>query len=195
MPAEDDFQTLLIIRPWLGSIGGGEAYAHFDALAMRLTRGAAGRRYGDFRMSESYDHGKRPVRLDNFRIQCQIDERHGESYGWLWGFHPQRRDIFTMSDFHAYGTSIRHIEQQLDKIRRADGPADSDGRLIVRLARILRLDGIALLETSQTSYLSDDLAVRNTVAPDAYGDAIRMIDDLVVELHRACAQRMGKIAA
>jgi len=195
MPDENDCQTLLVIRPWLGSSSFGDAYAHFDALAMRLTRDAAGRRYGEFRLSESYDNGKRPVRLDNFRIQCQVDGRHSDSYGWLWGYRPQHRDVFTMKDLSAFGASISLIERQLEKMRRADGPADSDGRLIVRFARILRLDGVALLETSQTGHFSDELRVRDRVLPTAYGDAIRMIDDLVMELHRSCAKRLGTIAA
>jgi hypothetical protein len=43
----------------------------------------------------------------------------------------------------------------MEKFGREDGPADSIGRLIVRLARVLKLDGIAVLETSTNGSFRD----------------------------------------
>lgn len=66
---------------------------------------------------------------------------------------------------------------------------------MVRLARVLKLDGIVLLETSQTGSFHDALETRRKIGPSDYGDAVRGIDNLVVELHRAYARQVGKIAA
>ena len=65
----------------------------------------------------------------------------------------------------------------------------------MRIARVLKLDGIALLETSHTGSFRDAMEIRHAVAPGEYGVAIRQIDALVAQLHQACAQRAGRLAA
>ena len=82
----------------------------------------------------------------------------------------------------------------MDRLYREDGPTEGVGRFVVRLARVLKLDGIALLATSTTGTFHDGMEVRHSIDTGAYGEAIRVIDDLVLELHRACATRVGKIA-
>ena len=66
---------------------------------------------------------------------------------------------------------------------------------MVRLARVLKLDAIVLLETSPSGSFSDVLDVRRSIEPADYGEAIRSIEGLVNDLHRTCAQRMDRIAA
>ena len=60
---------------------------------------------------------------------------------------------------------------------------------------MLKLDGIVLLETSQTGSFHDALETRPRIGPGEYGHAVCRIDALVLDLHRACAKRVGKIAA
>ena len=52
-----------------------------------------------------------------------------------------------------------------------------------------------LVETSLTGSFRSEMAVRRSITPDAYGEAITAVDDLVRELHQACALRVGKLAA
>jgi len=94
-----------------------------------------------------------------------------------------------------YGPSIAAINRGLDRSYREDGAAEEVGRYVVRLARVLKLDAIVLLETSQSGSFRDGLDVARSIEPADYGEAIRSIEGLVNGLHRACAQRMGRIAA
>ena len=93
----------------------------------------------------------------------------------------------------ALARSIAAIARGLDRSYREDGAADGVGRFIVRIARVLKLDGIALLETSQTGSFQDEMEIRRSIAPGEYGAAIQTIDALVLDLHRVCAQRSGRL--
>ena len=195
MIQNSDCRDVLVIRPWLGTVSGGDAYAHFDALAMSHTFGEACDKYGDLRVFVLGDDGRKTLRLDGFRFQCQTDERKAEAYGWQWGYQPGERSVFSFRDIQRYGPSITAIGRALDRMHREDGPPETVGRFVVRLARVLKLQGIVLIETSMAGSFHDAMAVRRMIAPDAYGEAIGAIDDLVRELHQACAGRVGKVAA
>ena len=188
-------KQVLMLRPWLSLVSGGDAYAHFDAVAMRKDPGLSHGRYGDYSVFQSGDDARNCLHLDNFRFHCQIDDRHAESYAWSWGYQPDRRGIFSPSDLHRYGPSIEALQKGMARICREDGHADTVGRLIVRLARILKLDGIAVLETSQNGSFREGMEICWHVDPKEYGNGITWINDLVVSLHRTCAQRVGKSAA
>ncbi len=195
MIQNSDRHDVLVIRPWLSTVSGGDAYAHFDALAMSLTFGEACDKYGNYQVFGFGDDGRKMLRLDGFRFQCQTDDRKAEAYAWQWGYQPGQRSVFTFRDMQRYGPSIVAIGRALDRMHREDGPAEGVGRFVVRLARVLKLQGIVLIETSVTGSFLSEMAVRRRIAPDAYGEAITAIDDLVRELHRACALRLGKVAA
>ena len=186
---------VLVIRPWLSTANGGDAYAHFDALAMRERIDRRDGRYGDYWVLSRGDDERKTFRLDQFRFQCQIDDRKPVSYGWHWGYQPSNGSIFSARDMALYGSSLAAIDRAMDRLYREDGPTEGTGRFVVRLARVLKLDGIVLLETSANGSFRDEMQVRRRVEPGDYGDAIRTIDDLVLELHRACAKRVGKMAA
>ncbi len=85
MPTHNPNKAVLMLRPWLGTAANGQAYAHFDALPMFRYPGASYGRYGDYGVFHSGDDGRHVLHLDNFRFQCQIDDRRGESYSWCWG--------------------------------------------------------------------------------------------------------------
>ena len=195
MIQNSDRRDVLVIRPWLGTVSGGDAYAHFDALAMSHTCGQACDKYGDFRVFGLGDDGRKTLRLDGFRFQCQTDDRKAEAYAWQWGYQPEQRSVFTFRDMERYGPSIAAIGRALERMHREDGPPEGVGRFVVRLARVLKLAGIVLIETSLTGSFRGDMAVRRSIAPDGYGEAIGAIDNLVRELHRTCAARVGKVAA
>lgn len=195
MMENSDRRDVLVIRPWLGTVSGGDAYAHLDALAMSRTYGQAHDTYGDYRVFGLGDDGRKTLRLDGFRFQCQTDDRKAEAYAWQWGYQPEQRSVFTFRDMERYGPSIVAIGRALERMHREDGPPEGVGRFVIRLARVLKLGGIVLIETSVTGSFLSEMAVRRRIAPDAYGEAITAIDDLVRELHRACAVRVSKVAA
>lgn len=184
----------LVLRPWVSAVSGGDAYAHFDTLVMQDAERRS-IRYGDYRVLGQGDDGRKTLRLDRFRFQCQIDGRRDESYAWQWGYQPANGSIFGPRDMELYGPSIAAINRGLDRSYREDGAAEGVGRFVVRLARVLKLDAIVLLETSQTGSFRDDLEVTRSIEPSHYGEAIRSIDALVGDLHRVCVQRMGRLAA
>lgn len=195
MMENSDRCEVLVIRPWLSTVSGGDAYAHFDALAMSHSFGQACDKYGDFRVFGLGGDGRKTLRLDGFRFQCQTDDRKAEAYGWQWGYQPGQRSVFTFRDMERYGPSIAAIGRALDRMHREDGPPEMVGRFVVRLARVLKLGGIVLVETSLTGGFRSEMAVRRSIAPDAYGEAITAVDNLVRELHQTCAARVGKLAA
>ena len=162
---------------------------------MQTRPGHSRRRYADYQVFGFRDDKRRVFRLDRFRFQCQTDNRRAEAYGWHWGYQPEHGSIFTAQDFQHYGSSVAAITRVLERLNREDGAPEAVGRFVVRLARALKLDGIALLETSRNGSFHDDMEIRRCIELGAYGDAIRLIDGLVLELHQACADRMGKRAA
>ena len=188
-------RNALVLRPWLSTVSGGDAYAHFDALVMQEAERRPVRTYGDYRVLGQGDDGRKTLRLDRFRFQCQIDGRRVESYAWQWGYQPTNGSIFGPRDVELYGPSIAAINRGLDRSYREDGAAEGIGRYVVRLARVLKLDAIGLLETSQSGSFRDELEVARSITPGDYGEAIRSIESLVNDLHRACVQRMGRMAA
>ena len=195
MVQEIPLRHALVLRPWLGTVSGGDVYAHFDALVMLEAERRPIRTYGDYQVIGGGDDGRKKLRLDRFRFQCQIDGRHKESYAWQWGYQPANGSIFGPRDLQIYGPSIAAIIRGLDRSYREDGAAEGVGRFVVRLARVLKLDGIVLLETSQTGSFRDQMEVTRSIEPCDYGAAIRLIEGLVTGLHQTCAQRMGRIAA
>ncbi len=191
-----DQPIVLMIRPWLSLISGCDAYAHFDAIVMRRTGGLSGVCYGDYTVLLDWaDEKPRVPRLHNFRFQCQTDDRRPEAYGWQWGYQPESGSIFGARDMERFGPSLKMIKRGLDRMHHEDGPPEGIGRFMVRLARVLKLDGIVLLDTSLTGSFRDAMETRPRISPDDYGHAIHDIDTLVLDLHRACARRVGKIAA
>jgi len=195
MPKNCEHHDVLVIRPWLGTMSGRDAYAHIDAVAMRKRPDRCHGDYGDYDFLGRGDDERKTFRLDQFRFQCQIDDRQAVAYGWHWGYQPSSVSIFGARDMELYGSSIAAIDRAMDRLYREDGPTEGVGRFVVRLARVLKLDGIVFLETSVSGGFREGTDIRRKVAPRDYGDAIRAIDDLVVELHRACAARVGRIAA
>ena len=187
---------VLVVRPWFGVTGWGDSYAHFDALVMSRMPGQAQQRYADYRVIDRYDTDiQRTPRPDNFRFQCQVDERHTEAYAWQWGYQPELGRIFDVRDLKLYGASITAIDCALRRMQRADGPAEAVGRFVVRLARALKVGGIALIETSLDGSFRNAAEVQRFVGASDYSDAVHMIDNLVAELHRTCIQRAGRKAA
>ena len=187
---------VLVVRPWFGVPNWGHGYAHFDALVMSKAPGEAHQRYADYQVLDRYGSGTcRTPRPDNFRFQCQVDDRHAEAYAWQWGYQPEHGRIFDTRDLKLYGASITAIDRALKRMQCADGPAEAAGRFVVRLARALKVGGIVLIETSLDGSFREAAEVQRFVAASDYSDAVHMIDNLVAELHQTCTQRAGQKAA
>jgi hypothetical protein len=188
-------KPVLMLRPWLSPASHDVAYAHIEALAMYRYPESSSGNYGDYGIFHAGDDERAVLHLENFRFQCQIDDRHQEAYSFSWGYRPDCHGIFGPADFNRYGPSIKALEKGLQKLRREDGPADSLGRVIIRLARVLRLDGIAAVETSHKGGFRDELPIRWVTWQREFGHAIAWINDLELGLHKECAKRVGKHAA
>lgn len=186
---------LLVVRSWLSTRHGVEAYAHLDALAMRSEGDTMPRRYGDLRVFGRGDDERTRLHLDGFRAGGQVDDRHTQAYAWFWGYRPARGDVFTADDITRTGPSFAAIERGMTRLHEQDGPVGSIGRYVVRLARVLKLDGVAVLETSPNGGFRDEMTVRRCCSISAVGEAVHLIDAVVLELHEACAARVQRAAA
>ena len=188
-------RTMLVVRPWLGVVSGGDAFGHLDAVPMKRTLGRSLERYRDL---ESFfgggAGGRKVLRLDHFRFHCQIDDRHEQSYAWKWGYQPDAGSIFGVDEMDRYAPSITALKRVLDRNAREDGQAETVGRLIVRLARALKLDEIGLLDFTAGGTSCGDTGVRQWIKSNDFGDAIGAVNRLEQELHRDCQKRTGKLA-
>ena len=63
---------------------------------------------------------------------------------------PARGEAFTAADVARHAPSIAAIERAMTRMDEQDGPVGGIGRYVVRLARVLKLDGLAVLDTSPT---------------------------------------------
>lgn len=109
MPKPDDYQDLLVIRPWVSSYTSGGVFEHFDAIAMRRPGRAAPQHYRELEMLQAGDDGRTVLFLDRFRFECQVDERQPEPYFWRWGYSPADCSMFTLHDFARFGKSLKAI--------------------------------------------------------------------------------------
>jgi hypothetical protein len=56
------------------------------------------------------------------------------------GYRPGNQGIFNTADPSRYGALIKTLQNWLDRFDREDGTSDTVGRLLVRLARVMKLD-------------------------------------------------------
>ena len=187
-------RNLLVVRPWVTTGTGPRRYAHFDALPMRPQPGWTGARYGGLNPLCSGDDGRTTLRLERFRFRCQVDDREPAAYAWEWGYMPLSGDIFNSEHVARYGASYAAIAYGLARLQRQDGPADRVGGFVVRLARVLRLDGIVVLAISGNGRFADALAVRRTIERSDLDDAAAAIDQVVTELHQRCTGQIPHAA-
>ena len=188
-------RNLLVLRTWVAHYIGNDSYGHFDAIIMRHRNAVPAERYGDLDILHRGDDTGRAPLLDGFRFECQIDERRPEAYAWRWGYAAAQSNLFTAADVARYTKSINAIERGLKRFEDTDGAAESVGRFVVRLARLLRIDGIIVLETRSGGCFGAGLTLRHSaVAPD-FGDIMRRIDSLQHELQAACVANTRSRAA
>lgn len=188
-------RDLLVVRPWVAHYIGNDSYGHFDAIVMRQRNTAPAERYGDLDiLHRGDDNGKAPL-LDGFRFECQIDERRPEAYAWRWGYAASQSGMFTAGDVARYSKSIAAIERGLQRFAETDGAAESVGRFLVRLARLLRIDGIIVLETRTAGSFGASLTLRHSAIAPEFGDILRRIDSLQGELQAACIANTRSRAA
>lgn len=188
-------RDLLVVRPWVAQFIGNESYGHFDAIVMRQRNTAPAERYGDLDiLHRGDDPGKAPL-LDGFRFECQVDERRPDAYAWQWGYATTQSSMFTAGDVARYGKSIAAIERGLHRVAETDGRADSVGRFVVRLARLLRVDGIIIIETRTGGSFGAGLTLRYSSLAPEFGTILRRIDDLQAELQAACIANTRSRAA
>jgi len=189
-------RKLLVIRPWLSrsTIEPGIAYAHFEGIPMRAAEWPP-YLYGAFDLLDQDELGAHRLRLHGFRLSCQIDNRHPDAYAWRWGYKPDDGGLFTPYDYRLYGPSISIVARKIAQLDAQSGRPASIGAFAIRLAQILRLDGVALLQTSPDGSFSQNYLVASRFAAADPLAAVRAIDDLTRELHETCSDRAHRRCA
>ena len=196
MPHPAHLPRFLVVRPYLGHASREGAYAHLEALVMYSRGDVQPTRYGDLRPLLRWDDTPRPILHEGLRWSCQIDDRTPEVYGIHYGYTSEHADIFTAADLARYGRSIPALRRVMDRLQERDGPAGHVAVLLLRLARVLKVRGIALLEPRLgEAFFADDHRFRRLeIVPD-YGPVFAEIGNVAAELHRHCAARCGCAAA
>jgi hypothetical protein len=186
----------LVVRPYLGHASRAGAYAHIDALVMYLRAETPPTRYGDLRPLLRWDDIARPILHEGLRWSSQIDDRSADAYGIHYGYVSEYDSIFTASDLARYGRSIPALRRAMDRLQEREGRTEEVALLLVRLARVLKLRGMVLLEprVGETAF-GDDHRLRLLANAPAYGPMVAGIGAVVAELHRHCAARCGRAAA
>ena len=103
--------------------------------------------------------------------------------------------MFTTEDLDRYASSISAMRRALRRICEEDGTPESVGRYVIRLARILRVDGVVVLETSSNGSFTAGMTLRHRAAAPNFGPIILRIDELQGELQEQCAARLRPWAA
>ncbi|WP_265548349.1 hypothetical protein [Roseomonas mucosa] len=184
-----------MIRPWISSYSSRDTYGHFDALAMRQCWKATPRHYCDLEVLHAGGDDRKVLLHEGFRFQCQVDERQPEPYGSRWGYSPAHSSMFTAQDLGRFGKSITAMDRALTRMREVSGPPETVGHYVVRLAKILRVGGIVILETSLTGSFEGHLSIKSWATAPLYGDMIAAIDGLARDLQAACAAWLARWAA
>lgn len=183
---------LLVLRPYFSSYSRDGAYAHVEALVMTRQSAGVPARYADLGYLHRHDDVPRPIMHEEFRYTCQIDDRSDVAYGERYGYTPESENIITSRDLARHGKSLTAFDKGMRRLDNEEGRTESLGAAIARVARVLRTDGIALLEVRTADHFGERHAVRRTASAPQYGAMIADIDRIVTELHRSCAARVGR---
>ncbi|MCR0984051.1 hypothetical protein [Roseomonas populi] len=196
MPTPAQLPHFLVLRPTLGHASRDGAYAHVEALVMYTRSEAAPARYGDLHPLVRWDDTPRPILHEGLRWTCQIDDRSVDAYGVHYGYTPEHTDVFTAADLGRYGKSIPALRRAMDRLQDQEGRTEDVALLLTRLARVLKVRGVVLLEPrTGESYFGEHHRIRYSAEAPNYGPMVAGIGEVVAELHRRCAARCGRVAA
>ena len=196
MPTPAQLPHFLVLRPYLGHASRDGAYAHVEALVMDAKDGDTPSRYGDLRPLLRWDDAPRPILHEGLRWSCQVDDCGPDAYGIHYGYTSGHADIFTAADLARYGRSIPALRRAMERFAEREGSTTDVAHLLVRLARVLKVRGIVLLEPRLgETFFAGDHRIRRLEAAPAYGPMIAGIGDVAAELHRHCAARCARAAA
>ncbi|USQ74082.1 hypothetical protein NF552_23055 (plasmid) [Roseomonas mucosa] len=186
----------LVLRPFMGHASREGAYAHLEALVMYTMTGELPARYGDLRALVRWDDRPRPILHEGMRWVCQIDDRSPDAYGIHYGYTSEHADVFTAADLDRYGKSIQALRRAMNRLAAREGRTEEASILLVRLARVLKLNGVVLLEPRVSeSYFGEHHRIRRTAGGSCGEGMIEAIAGVAQELHRRCAERCGRLAA
>lgn len=195
MPVPARPPHLLVLRPYFTSFSQHSVYGHVEALVLRSKSVDAPRRCGDFDYLHSYEDIKRPIRHADFRFVCQVDDRRAFAYATEFGYTLDVSGIMTARKLAVYEKPLKALERGMQRFEDTEGRTESLGHLLARLARVLRADGMALLDTRTADYFGENHPVRRTSLAPHYGEMIAAVDQVVLELHQVCAKQATQAAA
>lgn len=196
MPASQAGQSHLVLRPYAGLATRDGGFAHIEGLVMRSADRIPPTRYGDLDVIGWLDCARTPHH-DRFRLTSQIDEQHSEAYAVRYGYAPENGgDVFTTKDWLWARKSLATLTGGMQRLAEREGRTEDLGTLALRLVRVLRLDGIVLLEPRGASDTFRPhhpvLATGTPASPDPILAAIRAV---IARLHDDCGRRCGRRAA
>lgn len=194
MPATE--RHLLVVRPYLAQSGRDYAFGHAEALVMRGPAGALPTRYGALQPIGWLEDQGTPKR-ERFRFTAQIDEVSRATYAHRFGYTPENcGEVWTLRDRAWADRSLRALERGLARLKAREGHTEALAVTLHRLARVMRLDGIAVLAIRSwgASFHADHPVHVAALLPDV-APALAAIEAAERALHDACAQRAGLLAA
>ena len=189
-------RSALVLRPRHGVAARDCAFAHVDGLVMLLRGPDQPAVAGDLEPigPDGCDHSSRRER---FRLTAQIDDRAPGAYAIRYGYAAANgAEIFTPADLAWAGPSLRRLAAGMECLATREGRTEDLAETALRLARVLRLDAIAVLDVpAPGDWLRPRhpvLAAGATASPAAILDGLRAV---VARLHADCARRAGRAAA
>ena len=84
----------------------------------------------------------------------------------------------------------------MDRLQDQEGRTEDVALLLTRLARVLKVRGVVLLEPrTGESYFGEHHRIRISAEASNLGPMVAGIGEVAAELHRRCAARCGRMAA
>lgn len=191
--------NLLVLRSWFASYPATyeqHACAHIEGLVMTHATEETPRCYAELRIPW-IEADIRGLRREGFRFRCQVDT-DPKPYGRRWGYIPTEHfgsEIFTGRDLEKSARSMGIIRRAMDRMAFETNAGNTLGHYVTDLARALKLDGVALLDTNATGSFSATTGLSGRYAPREYDQAIRGINQLAEHLRQGCVERARRVAA
>ena len=183
-------RSALVLRPRHGAAARDCAFAHVDGLVMRVRGPGLPTAAGDLDPIGPGECGRTP-RHERFRLTAQIDDRAPDAYAIRHGYAAVNgAEIFTPADLAWAGPSLRRLAAGMERLAAREGRTEDLAETALRLARVLRLDAIAVLDVpAPGDWLRPGhpvLSAGATARPAAVLDGLRAV---VARLHADCARR------
>lgn len=124
------------------------AYAHVYARGAQLGAGKDSFALRNINWNGFAKKSPRDVRLADFMLSGQFDNKTKQPYGVRFGYQSDSHDeIVTLKDVESYERDLKLLNKRLESLADEAGPCNDTGTLCLRLARAMGADYIVVLPT------------------------------------------------